>query len=601
MKVSLLSLIRTHLRIGYVGALLLFDAPLVVLILWDVSNYRNARLSLRPLLTPYLKDLFLSQGAWAQVVGALGVLLLLLPVGLAFVRVRRGSVVGPGAEAPVRTKLAALAGARNGWVVVAHLVLSILVAILIPVAKCMEIISGKSASCASGAYHYHYYFSSYYYAFVDFCSRIWVWLPIGAISAIVAVLYEALPTWRKKEDWLEDYYVRSSLADLRGELYPVGGRHNLNFNAVVLTQETEFVTRRVEQLVSRYYDLFARGGDAAGYLNEKAEESRELLRKMLWKGQNGSSYAIEYFLGTSRALEVVLLRVPMPKKIVLSPFEHPSEEHVSRWHLRAAGAEPVRINFGADDFSAEWMAQEDKIIQQLKDHAADSHGSIIFLLSEVCYATGLVIPVKAVIARLRRELPSTAFKFVVDGAHSVGNGDRHYAIEDSDFYIFSGHKWLLSPEPCGILISSSANGPPQASYDSWRDSVPQMTVSPRIVASILASLELLGGGRAKYIWQRSADLRQRFEDHLKAQDCPLRVVGPEKGLDKTFMLAVKPKGDRSWKYDAPGLRDYFTRNFIHVAVMELDDNMPWVRIAFPYFLDSSHIERLYDALTKVIS
>src|SRR4029079_5643867 len=85
----------------------------------------------------------------------------------------------------------------------------------------------------------------------------------------------------------------------------------------------------------------------------------------------------------------------------------------------------------------------------------------------------------------------------VDGSQSVGNllnpfNDLAKHLRDQDFYYFSAHKWLLSPNTCGVLITRiHADRYKVRPYDLFGPELPSSTIDPGVIFGIKASLEFL--------------------------------------------------------------------------------------------------------------
>lgn len=102
-------------------------------------------------------------------------------------------------------------------------------------------------------------------------------------------------------------------------------------------------------------------------------------------------------------------------------------------------------------------AIEDRLIDEVHKIAQSIQAErIIVLISHVVYLTGIVLD----IPRIRDEillnnsnLAPDRFVFMIDGAQAVGNiVVERRVIDAADFYISSGHKWLLTSGTLGLLI-----------------------------------------------------------------------------------------------------------------------------------------------------
>jgi selenocysteine lyase/cysteine desulfurase len=277
----------------------------------------------------------------------------------------------------------------------------------------------------------------------------------------------------------------------------------------------------------------------------------------------------------------------------LSPFEHPAEERVANWVTHVAGGEIRRIVFGPDDFVKSWEQQEEHIVRAVVDYVPDKGGPIaVFVLSEVSFATGMIIPVRALRDKIRRALPEDRRKklrIIIDGAHSMGDTEGLATVNEWEAYVLSAHKWLLAPEPCGILISLNSGHRVEKPYDVWRDELPVTTSGVRMVAGVLASMNLIDTINFGSLKFRSAQVRDRF---LKNVDTHFRIVQPSSSdCDFGMMRAIRPAAGWRWKYKGNELREYFRNRSAHGLLLHIDPDTPWLRVSFAFFLDASQIDK----------
>ncbi len=74
----------------------------------------------------------------------------------------------------------------------------------------------------------------------------------------------------------------------------------------------------------------------------------------------------------------------------------------------------------------------------------------VVVVSHVTCTTGMVLPVKEIIAYCR----SKGIMTCIDGAHPLGMMEVDLRDINPDFYATSGHKWLLGPKGTGFLFIS---------------------------------------------------------------------------------------------------------------------------------------------------
>ncbi len=413
------------------------------------------------------------------------------------------------------------------------------------------------------------------------------------------VLFVAPPafSWfleKKKPALLEDYAARLYLADLGGDFYPKFIGKKANFNSGAMAPEIRFVKRYAARLAQRYQELLPGSRAAGTYLQQLILDCELLLSALILELPSQDLPRIDFFSSTSRALEVALLQVVGAKKILLSPYEHPVESKIGEWLSYVEGSMIRRIEFSAEDFQLHWNFQEDKIVDEFKRHASTAALPIVVVISEVCYATGLHIPIDLLLKRFFREVEREDVVVIVDGAHAAGNGRMDLKV-DFDYYVFSTHKWLFSPDPCGVLLTARRRLGLNSPYDgSSRNALSETTVNFRSIAGLRASLELINKVGWEKIWDRSCQLRDHLISKLGEK---FEVVGSETGLPASHMLSIRPRIGLRWDYeDFRGLAGYFANKDINVQVIAIDPKMPWIRITFPYFIEFQQVNNLLDAI-----
>jgi selenocysteine lyase/cysteine desulfurase len=378
---------------------------------------------------------------------------------------------------------------------------------------------------------------------------------------------------------------------------PIKNGQRLNFYGHAVAPEIPVIRRKTDELIQTYQKYVPGSRAASSYLLSMSSECQELIKRLLLRPDQRERYNIEFFSGTSRAMEVALARaVGRPAKIILSPFEHPSVVDVARWFTFISGAEVHQVQFEPEDYFRPWQDQEEKLIEDVLRAATIDSRSNVLVLSEVSYATGVVIPTGRIFQRLQRQQRGSTLKLILDGAHAAGNSRNPHVLGECDSYVFSAHKWLLAPEPCGVFISQHESD--VVPYDAWGKFLPATTVNVHMMAGLLSSLRLLEELKLERLWAHSRELRKRFINRMR---CQFSIVGEDTGTESSLMLAVCPGPGKRWKYETGVLREYLQSNDVHVLVMSIDPHTPWVRVAFPCFIEFQHINILCSVLEEAIS
>src|SRR5918993_6104649 len=236
-------------------------------------------------------------------------------------------------------------------------------------------------------------------------------------------------------------YIAPSIS----ELVPNGRR--FNFYGLAVAPQIGWVRNLTDGIMRRYQAHAPGSQEALAILHSMADECRALIKQLLLDPADREGCSIEFSSGTSRAMEIALARTGRPEKIIVSPFEHPSVSAVARWFASVAGSDVSHLHFDPRDFFRPWREQEDKLVAQITEETEGCKATAALILSEVTYATGLVIPAEAVMRRLARGAGDSRLRVVLDGAHAAGNDHHPRGIRECASYVFSAHKWMLAPEP----------------------------------------------------------------------------------------------------------------------------------------------------------
>ncbi len=378
---------------------------------------------------------------------------------------------------------------------------------------------------------------------------------------------------------------------------PVTNGDKLNFYGLAVAPEIRWIRNSTNQLVQLYQDYVPGSARAIGLLLQLAEECRALIKELFLGRGDRENCRIEFVGGTSRAVEVALARTGRPRKVIISPFEHPSVMEVAKWFVSVGGAELCPLRVAPQDHFRRWPEQEDALVAQVAEALKDAETATL-VLSEVNYATGVVIPVERVIDRLYRFTSRATLKIVLDGAHAAGNNQNPKGINKCSSYVFSAHKWLLAPEPCGVIVSFNPPSDELVPYDAWNSALPATTVNVHMLAGLVSSLRLLKKLDMERLWEHSRQLRRRFIDRTQSL---FRVVGEGSGMGTTLLLAICPRSERRWKFAASELSAYLQNNSVHALVMSIDPEVAWIRVAFPCFIDFEHVDVLCDVLETTLN
>ncbi|HEX5885011.1 MAG TPA: aminotransferase class V-fold PLP-dependent enzyme, partial [Pyrinomonadaceae bacterium] len=499
----------------------------------------------------------------------------------------------------VHTRMAPISGTTRHLFLCFHLFTSFMFAVFVSLTGELQVLSGLNGDLSPA-------YESYSYEFIT-----WV---LGAGTVFVGTA-GILARFLGKSS-LPDFMLWFKLSDTSTDYFP-RQRSNLIFaNSASMAPPIEWIGKKEEEYRYEYQRLVPTSDDAKGNLLDAAERSRDLIREYLFEEKvDRTNFSIEFLPLTSRGLEVGLTHIPKLDKIVVSPYEHPSQKKVVDWFKEIhPSVKSQSIPMDYKILRKSWNDQRDWLLNNLRSaiRTDTNGGPVAILISEVHYLTGLVINVTEVIESLRTNGEQSNLVFIVDGSQSVGNLLRPFNnlakhLRDQDFYYFSAHKWLLSPNTCGVLITRiHADRYKVRPYDLFGPELPSSTIDPGVIFGIKASLEFLIE-RDKFHLNRfrenSNALKAYFIKEIREQFEVVQSASHEMNLSN--FVAVHPRSGYRWKEKS--VKEFWDKirdDDVDLTVDELDGSDSskwWLRVSFPYFLQLHLLNRLIKHLKSRVT
>lgn len=407
------------------------------------------------------------------------------------------------------------------------------------------------------------------------------------------------------------------LADATSEYMPNQNIRKwiIYFNCASMSPDINWILQKSTTLRSEYQKKIPTSEEARNFLKEKSKECKELLLDYLIEQKYSLNHHVEFYSGTSRALEVILSKYDNLENIIISPLEHFSQADVIKWFKKKhTTLNVVPIPFSENyvqhdkqqNFNESLLITElDKRIQELKQ--AKGNAQVTILLSEVNYKTGYKVNVNEVIVSLRSKYENLSF--IIDGSQSVGNIEKPFSpfepvMGNEDYYYFSVHKWLLSPNTCGVVINKNPYDISKRSYDVFDLDIPTSTIDPNTIFGLRASLAFIFSEMTfEEIRKRSKLLRDYFEQTMPEG---FQIIGDSKRIESNF-IAIRPKDTYQWKSklaSKEGILNFFKMYSLDATILEIDviqsEKKNWIRLSFPYFIEQFQIERLNRILSICI-
>ncbi|MEU8399488.1 aminotransferase class V-fold PLP-dependent enzyme [Nonomuraea sp. NPDC048892] len=171
----------------------------------------------------------------------------------------------------------------------------------------------------------------------------------------------------------------------------------------------------------------------------RADTIRDRLAALLDAGRN----EIALTRGGTEALQCLISgynRLRPGDGVMYADLDYHSGQYAMNWLTSRRGVHVVSIVIPEP---ATRQAVLDTYERALRDHPTVK----LLLLSHMNNRTGLVVPVREIVAMARRR----GVDVIVDAAHSWGQLDFTLADLDADFAVFSLHKWMGVPLGAGFL------------------------------------------------------------------------------------------------------------------------------------------------------
>ncbi|WP_244816213.1 aminotransferase class V-fold PLP-dependent enzyme [Caballeronia sp. Lep1P3] len=131
--------------------------------------------------------------------------------------------------------------------------------------------------------------------------------------------------------------------------------------------------------------------------------------------------------------------------VLYSDLDYPCGKDAMEWLRERRGVTPVRITIPEPEASQTDFRR--RVIETYADALRAHPRTRLVLLSHVCFATGLVMPV-AELSALAKEAGADV---IVDAAHSWGALDFDVPSLDAPFAALNLHKWIGAPLGCGAV------------------------------------------------------------------------------------------------------------------------------------------------------
>ncbi|MEO3886736.1 aminotransferase class V-fold PLP-dependent enzyme [Nonomuraea sp. B5E05] len=326
----------------------------------------------------------------------------------------------------------------------------------------------------------------------------------------------------------------------------------------------------------------------------RADEVRERIAALL--GVSGKEIALTR--GGTEALQNLIAgynRLRPGDAIMYADLDYHSAQYVMNWLPARRGVHVERI-----------VIPEPATRQAVLDtyeRALQRHPKVrLLLLSHMNNRTGLVTPVREIVAMARRR----GVDVIVDAAHSWGQLDFTLTDLDADFAIFSLHKWMGVPLGAGFLyirdgrladIDLLYNDETYPASDiRSRVHSGTMNVAPHLtVDTALDFHETLG---AKVKQARLRFLRDRWVRQARELG-PVQILTPDEPGMYGAITAFRLHGRTSKDDNVAIADDLMTRHRIFTVARSGMSGGDAVRVTPALFTSAGDVDRLAAALNDI--
>ncbi len=580
-------LIRVHYRLGFTRLLLDLDLAIAALIAIDAVVYLRLGLSVEPAMASSLPHPF---PLAFPVSGFVILLLLVLPASLAAAKV--ASLPGISRVNP---------STRPQGVMLLHILACMLFAFCAVFAARLEVVSGWKEDNGRFSPEYH----------SIFLSLVMSPLIIKSIASIASLVFLAtagrigyLILGGKGTKALHQYATRAKLADLATTLRPSGSLLRQTMTATEARNSIPITNTLTSEMVRHYFQELNLRSERIRYAEALLEAAGNLMRECLVerpaRGQPNGKWKVEgpgIFLDPGAGWEAALRRSPAAGTVIIGPFCSPHITATIEACCWMANATAVRIPYRPADAYSGWQAHEDSILSELRTRISPG-SDVTVVISHVCYATGMKVPLRRFAGKVRREFDSTRIHVMIDGTSGAGNRCRISPEDDWDSYVFYPHRWLLARRPCAaVLVRSSAENN-QCFDGALADRRSCYDEMFHTIAGVRAALEVVQMKGLDFFWQRCEALREAFISDLPRS---LRTVGPASGDESTFIVSCYPSGSHAWRRSVRAMDDLVGNICGSASFLTIDKDRPWMRLAVPFYMDPRELNHINAFLNDNVS
>ena len=322
-------------------------------------------------------------------------------------------------------------------------------------------------------------------------------------------------------------------------------------------------------------------------------------REALGAYVNCNADDLVYVTNPTYAINIIAksLKLNAGDEILSTNIEYGAMDRTWNYYCGKAGAKYIRHSVQFP------LVSKEKFIQDFFSGLSANTKAIF--ISQITSSTALIFPAKEIVAIAEQKGLLT----IVDGAHVPGHISLDIAALDADIYTGACHKWMCAPKGCSFLYVRKELQPlfdPLLISWGYQSAAPSSSrfidyhqmQGTRDFSAFLAipkTIEFLN----EHNWpQVAADCRQlahsnyqRFCDLLKTE--PLCPISDEFLGQMCSMLINTAEPEKLQRL-------LFEKYKIEIPVSRQDDRK-FIRYSIQAFNSQEDLDKLYDALTEIIS
>lgn len=298
----------------------------------------------------------------------------------------------------------------------------------------------------------------------------------------------------------------------------------------------------------------------------------------------------------TEGINIIMNGIPFEKgdEIITSSHEHVAMEIPLLYHIKKDGI-IVKV-FEPDLNNANGNVEQ---IERL----ITPRTRLIFI-SHVTCTTGQIFPV----ARIGDLARSRNILFALDGAQAVGQLPFNIEDTNADFYVFSGHKWLLGPKRTGILyvdprqisfLSPSIVGAfSSLSHDLGKNNLELHPTASRfeygtrnnsLIEGLEEAIDFISTIGITNIWNHNRFLAELFLQELRKIP-GITVLSPSEAEYRSSLITFKVNGGEIDKLTA-----FFKRDQIRCRVVS-EAGLNAIRASFHVYNGENDLNKLVKSL-----